>query len=99
MPRTVGVIVSLPAEGITMRVYLDDAGEKRLLGRADVPEDVGAIYEMPLFGAASTIIERFTIGTVTHLPERGGAPVVERVVVLSMDQRPEILPGWQPLAS
>ena len=27
-----------------MKVYLDDAGEKRLLGRAEVPEDVGAIY-------------------------------------------------------
>jgi hypothetical protein len=81
-----------------MKVYLDDAGEKRLLGRADVPEDVGAVYEMPLFGAASTIVERFTIGTVTHLPP-GGAPVVERVVLLSPEQYPELLPGWQPLAS
>jgi hypothetical protein len=82
-----------------MKVYLDDAGEKRLLGRADVPETVGAVYEMPLFGAASTIVERFTIGTVTHLPAGGGAPVVERVVLLSPEQRPEVLPGWVPLAS
>jgi len=82
-----------------MKVYLDDAGEKRLLGRADVPEDVGAVYELPLFGAASTIVEHFTIGTVTHLPEGGGLPVVERVVLLCRDQRPEFLPGWQPLTS
>ena len=82
-----------------MKVYLDDAGEKRLLGRAEVPEDVGAVYELPLFGAASTIVEHFAIGTVTHLPEGGGAPVVERAVVLTPDQRPELLPGWQPLAS
>ena len=82
-----------------MKVYLDDAGEKRLLGRAEVPEDVGAVYELPLFGVASTIVERFAIGTVTHLPAGGGAPVVERVVLLAPDQRPELLPGWQPLAS
>jgi hypothetical protein len=80
-----------------MKVYLDENGEKRLLGRAEVPEDVGAVYEMPLFGAASTVVEHFTIGTVTHLPTGGGAPVVERVVLLTPDQRPEVLPGWQPL--
>ena len=82
-----------------MKVYLDDAGEKRLLGRAELPENIGPVYEMPLFGAASTIVERFTIGTMTHLPEGGGDPVVERVVLLSLSQRPELLPGWQPLAS
>lgn len=82
-----------------MKVYLDDGGEKLLLGRAEVPEDVGAVYELPLFGAASTIVERFAIGTVTHLPAGGGAPVVERVVLLTPDQRPELLPGWQALAS
>lgn len=82
-----------------MKVYLDDAGEKRRLGRAEVPEDVGAVYEVALFGAASTIVDHFTIGTVTHLPAGGGAPVVERAVLLSQDQRPEVLPGWQALAS
>ena len=82
-----------------MKVYLDDAGEKRLLGRAEVPEDAGAVYELPLFGAASTIVERFAIGIVTHLPPGGGAPVVERVVLLGPDQRPEVLPGWEPSVS
>src|SRR3712207_8225885 len=32
-----------------------------------------ALYEVPLFGAASTIAERFAIGAVTRLPEGGGA--------------------------
>jgi hypothetical protein len=82
-----------------VEVYLDDAGERRLLGRAEVPEDVGATYKVPLFGAASITPERFAIGTVTHPPAGGGAPVVERVVLLTPDQRPEVLPGWRPLAS
>ncbi len=81
-----------------MKVYLVDEGEKRLVGRAEVPEDVGAVFEVPLFGAASTIVDHFTIGTVTHLPA-GGAPVVERVVLMGQNQWPEMLPGWQPLAS
>lgn len=82
-----------------MKVYLDDDGEKRLVGRADVPEDVGPLLEIPLFGAASTIAERFTIGTVTHLPENGGAPVVERAVLATPGQIVDLLPGWRPLAS
>ena len=82
-----------------MKVYLDDAGEKRLLGRADVPEDAGPVYELTLFGAASIIVDRFIIGAVTHLPEGGGAPVVERAVLLAPGQRPEVLPRWEPLAS
>ena len=82
-----------------MKVYLDDAGEKRLLGRADVPEDTGPAYEVHLFGTASTIADRFTIGIVTHQPRGTAAPVVERVVLLVPGQRPEVLPGWQPLAS
>ena len=82
-----------------MKVYVDDRGEKRLLGRAEVILDVGAAYEIPLFGAASIIAERFTIGTVTHLPAGGGAPVAERVVLLGPQQCPELLPGWRPLAS
>ena len=61
-----------------MYVYLDENGNKRLIGRADVPDDCGPVYEVPLFGAASVIAERFTVGAVTHLPEGGGAPVVER---------------------
>ena len=80
-----------------MKVYLDDGGDKRLIGRADVPDGHGPVYEVPLFGTASIIAERFTIGTVTHLP-RGGAPVVERAVLLAPGQLVE-RPGWQPLAS
>jgi hypothetical protein len=48
---------------------------------------------------ASTICERFTVGTVTHLPKSGGAPVVERAVLAAPGQLVELLPGWQPLAS
>jgi len=81
-----------------VKVYLDESGEKRLIGRADVPEDCGPVFEVPLFGAASTIAEQFTIGTVTHFLA-GGGPVVERAVLASPGQLVELLPGWQPLAS
>ena len=82
-----------------MKVYLDDCGEKRLVGRADVPDSIGPLLEVPLFGAGSVIREQFVIGTVTHLRPSGGFPVVERAVLLAPGQPPELLPGWQPLAS
>ncbi|MBS7793011.1 hypothetical protein KTR66_23720 [Roseococcus sp. SDR] len=82
-----------------MRVYTEAEGQRRLVGRADIPDDVGAIFELNLFGVSSTISEHFVVATITHL---GPAPHdirVERVILLGMGQRPEILPGWQPLAS
>lgn len=82
-----------------MKVYVDDCGEKRLIGRADVPDGQGLFYEVMLFGVKSTIKERFMLGVVTHLPAGGAAPIVERVVLLAPGQQPELLPGWQPLAS
>lgn len=82
-----------------MKVYLDEAGEQRLVGRADIPDDVGAVYEVHLFGASSTITDHFTVGTVTHLGAEPGDISVERVILLGLGQRPELLPGWQPLAS
>lgn len=82
-----------------MKVYVDDCGEKRLIGRADVPDGQDLFYEVSLFGAISTMIERFTLGVVTHLPAGGAVPIVERAVLLSPGQQPELLPGWQPLAS
>lgn len=82
-----------------VRVFLDDGGEKRLVGRADIPEDVGAVYELRLFGPASIIREQFTVGTVTHLGPGRLDLAVERVILLSPGQRPELLPGWQPLTS
>jgi hypothetical protein len=81
-----------------MKVYEDVAGEKRLVGRADIAEDEGPVYEVRLFGATSIIREQFTIGTVTH-PPIDGPLTVERAVLLSAGQRPEILPGWTPLTS
>lgn len=82
-----------------MKVYLDEGDGQRLLGRADIPEDVGAVYEVHLFGASSTITDHFAVGTVTHLGSKPGDLRVERVILLSLGQRPELLPGWQPLAS
>ncbi|MFC7544648.1 hypothetical protein ACFQU2_41925 [Siccirubricoccus deserti] len=52
-----------------MKVYVDEGGDKRLIGRADVPPEEGPIYEVPLFGTASVIVERYTIGTVTRFPQ------------------------------
>jgi len=82
-----------------MKVYLDEDGEKRLIGRADVPEDCGPVFEVPLFGAISTLAEQFTISVVTRFPAGGGPPVVERAVLAAPGQLVELLPGWQPLAS
>ncbi len=82
-----------------MKVYLDADGGKRLVGRAEVPEGCGPVYEVPLFGAAATIAERFAVGTATHLPEGGGAPVVERAVLAAPGQLVDLPPGWEPLAS
>jgi hypothetical protein len=82
-----------------MKVYLRDDGSQRLIGRADVPADCGPLFEVPLFGASSVIRKRFTIGTVTHLPAGGDAPVVERAVLVAPGQPVELLPGWQPLSS
>ena len=83
-----------------MKVYLDDGGERRLIGRADVPEDAGPVFEVPMFGAAApSIVEGFAVGTVTHLPEGGGAPVVERAVLAAPGQLVHLLPGWKPMAA
>lgn len=82
-----------------MKVYLDEGGEKRLIGRADVPEECGPVFEVPFFGAVSTLAEQFTIGAVTHFPPGGGGPVIERAVLAAPGQLVELLPGWQPLAS
>jgi hypothetical protein len=82
-----------------MKVYLDDCGARTLIGRADIPEDEGPSFEVPLFGPSSVIIDRFTIAVVTHLPPDGRAPKTERAVLISPGQSPDLLPGWQPLAS
>ena len=82
-----------------MKVYVFDDSGYRLVGRADVPDEGSPVYEVPLFGLTSVIKERFTISAVTHLQPGSSLPTVERAVVLSAGQLPEILPGWQPLAS
>lgn len=87
------------ARAAAARVYLDEGGNKQLLGRAAIPADTDPVYEVVLFGATPTIVDRFTVGTVTHLPPGGGDMIVERAVLLTPGQRPEILWGWQPLAS
>lgn len=81
-----------------MNVYLDQNGERRLIGRAGVPEGNGPVFEVLLLGGASAISEVFTVGTVTHVPDGGGAPVVERAVLAAPGQLVELLPGWEPLA-
>lgn len=82
-----------------MKVYRDEADERLLIGRADIPDDVGPVYEVHLFGASSTITDHFIVGTVTQLGPEPGDARVERAILLGIGQRPELLPGWQPLAS
>lgn len=85
--------------GRPMKVYRDEAGEQHLIGRADIPDDVGPVYEVHLFGASTTITDHFTVGTVTHLGSEPGDIRVERAILLGLGQRPELLPGWEPMAS
>lgn len=82
-----------------MKVYWDEEGERRLIGRADIPDDVGPVYEVHLFGASSTITEHFIVGAATNFGPEQGDIQVEKAILLGTGQRPELLPGWQPLAS
>ncbi|CAA9250682.1 MAG: hypothetical protein AVDCRST_MAG93-1736 [uncultured Chloroflexia bacterium] len=82
-----------------MKVYVVDGGEPRLIGRADVPEDTGPVYKLPLIGRPSITVDRFIIGTVKHHEAGMPDPIVERAVLLSPYQIAELLPGWHPLAS
>ena len=79
-----------------MKVYIECDGEQRLVGRADVPDMADGHFEVPLFGASSTIVECFTVGSlVHHRPD--GQVTVERAVLATAEQMLELLPGWQPL--
>lgn len=85
---------------VAVRVYVDDEGGRRLVWRADVPEDDGPVFEAPMLGAAApSIIETFAIGAATRLSEGGDVPVVDRVVLAAPGQFVHLLPGWAPLAS
>jgi hypothetical protein len=78
-----------------VQVYVDDNDGRRLIGRADVPEDAGPVLAVPMVGAAApSIVESFAIGAVTHLPAGGGAPVVERVVLAASGLWLGALAGW-----
>lgn len=81
-----------------MKVYVEDGRQLRSIGRAEVEEDEGPILRIPLFGAVSTLVECFALEDVAHR-EPDGRPAVERAVIMSCEQRPELLPGWAPLAS
>ena len=74
-----------------MKVYCDDDDGPRLIGRADVPANAWPVYRVPLFGAASIVVEAFAIGTVTHLPEGGGAPAVERALLAAPGRLVDLL--------
>jgi hypothetical protein len=45
-----------------MKVYLDNGGDKRLIGRADVPDDCGPVYEVPAVREAFAVTEEFAVG-------------------------------------
>ena len=81
-----------------MKVYTVEDGEFRLIGRAEIDENKGPIFKVPLFGASSTIIERYVIKVVMKL-QFSSHLEVDRGVVLRPGQRPELLPGWSPLTS
>ena len=76
-----------------MKVYTDDDGGRRLIGRADVPDDCGPVYEVPAVEEALAITEEFAVGTVMYAPEGDGVPRAERVVLAPPGQMVELLPG------
>lgn len=80
-----------------MNVYAEEGGEFRLIGRADVPQDCGATFDVTLLGPSAVLRERFTIGTVTQRPAGGGPPTTMRAVLLTHGQHPGLLPGWRPI--
>lgn len=82
-----------------MKVYRDEEGQMRLIGRADVPDDVGVVLDVALFGPTSSITDRYVIGAVSHLGPGRTDISVERAVIVAEGQYPDFLPGWQPLAS
>ena len=82
-----------------MKVYLEGIEGRHLIGRADIPDDVGDAYQLVLFGASSTTVHTYKIGDATLLDSSLQSPSVERIVLISPTQRPELLPGWQPFAS
>ena len=82
-----------------MKVYLDSGHDMQLIGHSNVPDDVGRTYMARQSGPGFARSQQFTIGTVTHPAEGGGAAAVERVVLASPRHLVELLPGWKPLAS
>lgn len=72
---------------------------RHLIGRTDIPDDVGPLHKVHLFGASSIKADCSAGGSVTHL---GHAPVdgrVERAILLGLGPRRGVLRGWKPLAS
>ena len=80
-----------------MKVFRGHGDDRRLIGRADVSPDTGPSLVVPLFGAASTIVETYTVGIVTSFPAGSDQPLVERAILLADGQPPELLPGWTPI--
>jgi hypothetical protein len=81
-----------------MKVFSKETGETLLAGRCDVPDDGKMTFDVPLFGPASIIMERFGIGEVNSF-RPDGTYTTERGVLLVPGQDPSLLPGWQSLAS
>jgi hypothetical protein len=79
-----------------MKVYVERDGAQRWVGRADVPDMADGHFEVPLFGASATIVERFAVGSLAH-HRPDGQVTVERAVLATAEQMVELLPGWQPL--
>ena len=59
-----------------MKIYLDECGVKRLIGRADIENDhIEPYLDVPLFGVTSIIFERFALGLVTNIGADGSVKV------------------------
>ncbi|WP_421992323.1 hypothetical protein [Roseococcus sp.] len=81
-----------------MKVFSKASGEALLIGRCDIPEGTVDVYDVPLFGPSKIRMERFGIGEV-NIFRPDGSYITEHGVLLVPGQDPQLLPGWQSLAS
>ncbi len=82
-----------------MMVFDNEAGTPRLIGRCEVQDDGGRIYEVLVDPAtADPIWDRFSIDEV-EIPLPEGGYIEDRAILVAPGQDPAMLPDWEPLAS
>lgn len=82
-----------------MKVFQGDGYDRRLVGRAEVPEWSLPLLEVKVNRNGQKYSEAYTVGTVNCEPNSSTGRTSERAVLVSDQQDPAWLPGWQKLDS